>query len=250
MRKPSLRARAWISDICYALLVLVTGCFFAISCALLLSQAIRTSPVRSWTNDWDAVIIAATYLLVCIISIALCVKRRIAVRRRLQRIAKTHYSIVRKEVPQPVHEYISQEFARSCLVAYESQPCNTVHSGWGRPGTRLSGIRFRRALLDTIAEIDARARLVIPSHPNLKPHARMLHHFRFLLPLLPKDEDGLSELHYYDSAIQLARTVDREPTEEEYQRGMNAVASILQMLWECRSEMLEESRMQTNSVIS
>ncbi|KAG2350564.1 hypothetical protein BDR05DRAFT_954663 [Suillus weaverae] len=250
MRKLSLRARAWISDICYALLVLVTGCFFAISCAALLSQAVRTSPVRSWTNNWDAVIIAATYLLVCIISIAFCVKRRVAVRRRLQRIAKTHHSIVRREVPQPVHEYISQEFARSCLVSYESQPRNTIHSGWGRPGTRLSGIRFRRALLDTIAEIDARARLVIPSHPNLKPHARMLHHFRFLLPLLPKDEEGLSELHYYDSAIQLVRTVDREPTEEEYQRGMDAVASILQMLRECRLEMLEDSRVQMNNVMS
>ncbi|KAG1783759.1 hypothetical protein EV702DRAFT_14207 [Suillus placidus] len=250
MRKLSLRARAWISDICYALLVLVTGGFFAISCAALLSQAVRTSPVRSWTNNWDAVIIAATYLLVCIISIAFCVKRRVAVRRRLQRIAKTHHSIVRREVPQPVHEYISQEFARSCLVSYESQPRYTIHSGWGRPGTRLSGIRFRRALLDTIAEIDARARLVIPSHPNLKPHARMLHHFRFLLPLLPKDEEGLSELHYYDSAIQLVRTVDREPTEEEYQRGMDAVASILQMLRECRLEMLEDSRMQINNVMS
>lgn len=250
MRKLSLRARAWISDICYALLVLVTGCFFAISCTALLSQAVRTSPVRSWTNNWDAMIIALTYLLVFIISIAFCVKRRVAVRRRLQRIAKSHHSIVRREVPQPVHEYISQEFARSCLVAYESQPRNTVHSGWGRPGTRLSGIRFRRALLDTIAEIDARARLVIPSHPSLKPHARMLHHFRFLLPLLPKDEEGLSELHYYDSAIQLVRTVDREPTEEEYQRGMDAAASILQMLRECRSEMLEESRMQMNNTIS
>ncbi|KIK47359.1 hypothetical protein CY34DRAFT_799530 [Suillus luteus UH-Slu-Lm8-n1] len=250
MRKLSLRARAWISDICYALLVLVTGCFFAISCTALLSQAVRTSPVRSWTNNWDAMIIAVTYLLVFIISIAFCVKRRVAVRRRLQRIAKSHHSIVRREVPQPVHEYISQEFARSCLVSYESQPRNTVHSGWGRPGTRLSGIRFRRALLDTIAEIDARARLVIPSHPSLKPHARMLHHFRFLLPLLPKDEEGLSELHYYDSAIQLVRTVDREPTEEEYQRGMDAAASILQMLRECRSEMLEESRMQMNTTIS
>ncbi|KAG1757389.1 hypothetical protein EDB19DRAFT_1657224 [Suillus lakei] len=249
MRKLSLRARAWISDICYALLVLVTGCFFAISCVALFSQAVRTSPVRSWTNNWDAVVIAATYLLVCIISIALCVKRRIAVRRRLQRISKTHLSIVRSDVPQPVHEYISQEFARSCLVSYESQPRNTVHSGWGRPGTRLSGIRFRPALLDTIAEIDARARLVIPSHPNLKPHVRMLHHFRFLLPLLPNDEEGLSELHYYDSAIQLVRTVNREPTEEEYQRGMDAVTSILQMLQECRSEMLEEPRMQMNNVM-
>jgi hypothetical protein len=57
----------------------------------------------------------------------------------------------------------------------------------------------------------------------------MLHHFRFLLPLLPMDEEGLSELHYYDSAVQLARTADREPTEKEYQRGMDAVNSILRM---------------------
>ncbi|KAJ8580455.1 hypothetical protein M405DRAFT_53393 [Rhizopogon salebrosus TDB-379] len=262
MRKLSLRARTWISEVCYALLVLVTGCFFAISCAALLSQAVRTSPDKSWTNNGDAVIIGATYFLVCILSIAFCVKRRIAVRRRLQRISKTHRSIVRSEVPQPVHEYISQEFARSCLVSYESQPRNTDHSGWGRPGkhevsffslrayihaagTRLGGVRFRRALLDTIADIDARARVVIPSHPNLKPHTRMLHHFRFLLPLLPMDEEGLSELHYYDSAIQLARTADREPTEKEYQRGMDAVNSILRILNECRLEMLEESTLQS-----
>ncbi|OAX44796.1 hypothetical protein K503DRAFT_764689 [Rhizopogon vinicolor AM-OR11-026] len=243
MRKLSLRARTWISEVCYALLVLITACFFALSCVALLSQAARTSPGRSWADNWDAVIIGATYFLVCILSIALCVKRRIAVRRRLQRISKTHQSITQSEVPQPVHEYISQEFARSCLVSYESQPRNTDHSGWGRPGTKLSGIRFRRALLDTIADIDARARVVIPSHPNLKPHARMLHHFRFLLPLMPMDEEGLSELHYYDSAIQLARTADREPTEEEYQRGMGAANSILQILNECRLEMLEESRM-------
>ncbi|OJA12059.1 hypothetical protein AZE42_06693 [Rhizopogon vesiculosus] len=258
MRKLSLRARTWISEVCYALLVLVTACFFALSCVALLSQAARTSPGRSWADNWDAVIIGATYFLVvsfvcdiyitshndavcyskCILSIALCVKRRIAVRRRLQRISKTHQSITQSEVPQPR---------------------NTDHSGWGRPGTKLSGIRFRRALLDTIADIgeethffadytisvwsDARARVVIPSHPNLKPHTRMLHHFRFLLPLLPMDEESLSELHYYDSAIQLARTADREPTEEEYQRGMGAANSILQILNECRLEMLEESRM-------
>ena len=111
-------------------------------------------------------------------------------------------------------------------------------------GTEHYGIRFRRALLDTIADIggfyvvilrliltdeDAKAHLVIPSHPPLKPHARMLHHFRFILPLLPKDEDGLTPLHYYDSAIQLARTSNREPTEGEFLIGLQAANEIKRM---------------------
>ena len=54
----------------------------------------------------------------------------------------------------------------------------------------------------------------------------MLHHFRFILPLLSKDEDGLTPLHYYDSAIQLARHTSREPTEQEYIVGMRAAREI------------------------
>lgn len=50
----------------------------------------------------------------------------------------------------------------------------------------------------------------------------MLHHFRFILPLLPSDEDELTSLHIYDSAIQLARNSAREPTEAEFEIGMIA----------------------------
>ena len=63
----------------------------------------------------------------------------------------------------------------------------------------------------------------------MRPHARMLHHFRFILPLLSKDEDGLTPLHYYDSAIQLARHASREPTEQEYIVGMRAAKEIQDM---------------------
>ena len=71
-----------------------------------------------------------------------------------------------------MHRYIHQEYIRACLVSYESLPTNVFHEGWGRPGTYLSeilitlrptissiigtkynGIRFRRALLDTIPHI-------------------------------------------------------------------------------------------------
>ena len=68
--------------------------------------------------------------------------------------------------------------------------------------------------------------MVIPRHPPLRPQARMLHHFRFIMPLLGRDGDGLSPLHYYDSAIQLARHAAREPTEQEYLVGMTAAQEI------------------------
>ena len=105
---------------------------------------------------------------------------------------------------------------------------------------------------------DSLAHIVIPLHPKLKPHSRMLHHFRFLNPLLTKDEDGVTPLHYYDSAIQLARNSGRDLTEEEFEVGITAAYQIEQRLGsllysfepgfmfvlmrslnECRLEMLE-----------
>ncbi|KAH7883754.1 hypothetical protein F5I97DRAFT_1895309 [Phlebopus sp. FC_14] len=247
MRSPSSKALRWISQACYALLVVILGCFFAISCVALLEQAVRTLPNASWTNNWDAFSIGASYFLLLFLSIAFCIKRRIAVRRRLQRVSKACDGLSTSDVPRPVHEYISQEFARSCLVSFECQPRGILHPGLGRPGTEHSGIPFRRTLLDTIVDIDARAHLIIPSHPPLKPHARMLHHFRFILPLLPKDEDGLTDLHYYDSAVQLARTSHREPKENEFLIGLQAANEIRRILDECRIAMLEESRIQLDT---
>lgn len=55
----------------------------------------------------------------------------------------------------------------------------------------------------------------------------MLHHFRFIAPLLPQDEDKISPLHYYDAAIQIARISEREPTEEEFCTGMQAAEEIV-----------------------
>ena len=77
--------------------------------------------------------------------------------------------------------------------------------------------------------LDNLAHKVIPHHPELRPHVRMLHHFRFIIPLLPKDEDGLTPLHYYDSGVQLARNSSEEPTEAEYARSMAAAHEIKKM---------------------
>lgn len=56
--------RRSISQLCYVILVLITTLFVAISCALLLSQAARTAPNRSFVKNVDAVIIGASYVAV------------------------------------------------------------------------------------------------------------------------------------------------------------------------------------------
>ena len=109
----------------------------------------------------------------------------------------------------------------------------------------------------SLSILDAKARLLIPSLPPLRPNDRISHHFRFIAPLIPTDDEGRSPLHYYDSAIQLARQADREPTEGEVEVGIVAADEIKRMyvphisrrylkltnlsLFETREEMLEGS---------
>ncbi|TFY73901.1 hypothetical protein EWM64_g10110, partial [Hericium alpestre] len=133
----------------YLFVWLVLGFALSISCIFLLSQAVRTSSRRSWTNNINVLIIIIAYSVVIAVSILFCLKRRIAVFRRLQRISKGHMAIGKGEISKPVYEYISMEYARACLIAWESMPKDTVQEGWGRPGTRYATLNFRRALLDT-----------------------------------------------------------------------------------------------------
>lgn len=231
-----------LSSLTYLLLVLLTVCAILLSCVALLSQAVRTSPSRSWSRNINALIIGASYIVVFFTSLFFCAKRRIAVRLKLQRISKNYRPIGKGDVPNTVHEYITREYLRACLVSYESEPKEAFHPGWGRPGTKYAGVRFRRALLDTVAEIDALAHVVIPAHPVLKPHARMIHHFRFIVPLL----DDPVVLRVYDSAIQLVRNSEGEPTEEEFEVGWEAAEDIKRTLDECRMEMMQGSMTQFN----
>ncbi|KAJ3790244.1 hypothetical protein GGU10DRAFT_340896 [Lentinula aff. detonsa] len=235
-------------QISYILLVLGTFCATLLSCVAILSQAVRTAPNRSWNKNFNALIIGASYIILLIASIFFCLKRTIAVRIKLSRFSRTHKTITRGDVPDSVHKYITEEYARTCLIAHQSQPTDAFHEGWGKPGGQYEGVRFRRALLNTIPKIDSLAHLVIPTHPPLKPHARMIHHFRFILPLLPSNEDELTPLHYYDSIVQLARISHREPTEEEFELGMDSADVIMQALNECRLEMLEGSSTQLNQI--
>ncbi|KAG6850820.1 hypothetical protein H0H93_008123 [Arthromyces matolae] len=234
-----------IGEFAYVFFVLVTVVAVGLSCSALLAQAVRTSPKESWKNNANALVIGASYVIILLASLLYCGKRRIEMRLKLHRISKSSKSLVRGDMPDVVHNYVAQEFVRSCLVSYESLPKDVHHEGWGRP--------------------DELVHIVIPTHPMATPHARMLHRFRFIIPLLPVDEDGLTPLHYYDAAIQLARNGDsRAIGEQEFDGGLAAAETILNWYFdfasntpkfsgfmhfcnslnECRLEMVEGSSTQ------
>ncbi|KAF9044888.1 hypothetical protein BDZ89DRAFT_1127908 [Hymenopellis radicata] len=214
----------FLSSLTYLFLVLVTACVVLLSCFALLSQAVRNSPRQAFKNNYNALVIGASYTLVCFFSMFFCLKRRIAMRLRMSRISKDYRPVSRGDVPHSVHEYITREYLRSCLISSLSIPTTSSHPGWGSHGTPFAGVHFRSTILSTVKVIDELAREVIPHHPPLKPHTRMHHHFRFIAPLLNGEVLAL-----WDSAIQMARLAQREMTEEEFIVGWDAAEEIRRM---------------------
>jgi hypothetical protein len=61
------------------------------------------------------------------------------------------------------------------------------------------------------------------------PHDRVVHHLRTIISLFPRDELGLTVVHYYDSAIQLARFATTDISEDEFRMGMDAADAIVKL---------------------
>lgn len=55
---------AAFSGFIYTVLVFATTACVGLSCAAILSQAVRNSPERSWESNWNAVVIGASYAIV------------------------------------------------------------------------------------------------------------------------------------------------------------------------------------------
>jgi len=128
---------------------------FAVGVSLVgfLSQAVRTSRRRSFKKNIDVLIIGVAYSVVVLTTLAFCVKRRISVVRKLHRLSRGRVALRKGDVPKHVHEYLTQEYSRACLISFESLPKDAHREGWGRPGTRWDGVCFRRLLLDTVPDL-------------------------------------------------------------------------------------------------
>lgn len=91
-------------------------------------------------------------------------RRRVAIRGKLQKISEVYKPLGKGDVPdvryccslspvsdlggqlipylyvvcneQRVHQYINQEYARACLITFASSPKEGYQEGWGLPGKK------------------------------------------------------------------------------------------------------------------
>ena len=59
----SARVLRTLSEAAYVFLVIVTIVATGLSCAAILSQAVRTSPTESWDRNFNALIVGASYVV-------------------------------------------------------------------------------------------------------------------------------------------------------------------------------------------
>ncbi len=79
-----------LTRLLYLLVVIALSLLLLLSCVFLLSQAVRTSPSRNWTRNFNALVIGAAYtFVVCLLSCPY-VEKDVAYERRLSSLYRWH----------------------------------------------------------------------------------------------------------------------------------------------------------------
>ncbi|KAH7104219.1 hypothetical protein BKA62DRAFT_498597 [Auriculariales sp. MPI-PUGE-AT-0066] len=232
MKLPTFRSivRWGLIGISYIFLVLVALLLIVATAAALLLEAKRRS--RDATIDnLKALYIGLGYVILAVATLTLFIVRGREIRNKLARIPQNHVAIREEDVPKSVHVFISHEYLRCAAILAASQPTNGNHEGWGEIGTEYEGIRLRRRLLDTIHELNAAVLFLLPSYPPIRPTTRIAEHLRQLEGILvQRNKRAISSLVEYDSIIEFARYAQREPTMDEFLRGMRAANDLIETL--------------------
>jgi hypothetical protein len=135
-----------ISETTHALFILLIVVAAGLSCAALISQAVRTSPRRDWIGNLNAVVVGASYIILVsfafhlsivppcfydllnsygqlVVSLLFCLKRRVAVRLKLQRISKTFRTVGRSDLPNVRSRCCLARAYLTCTPAVLCQTC-------------------------------------------------------------------------------------------------------------------------------
>ncbi|KAF8328158.1 uncharacterized protein EI90DRAFT_3065764 [Cantharellus anzutake] len=132
------------------------------------------------------------------------------------------------DVPSSVARLISLEYDRACGIARLSQPSAKFQEGWGTPGSTLEGVFFRKAMLETLLDVDREARVLLSSYPPLKPHKTAEGHLKALEALINLQEPSC--LQKYNVLIEQARHAANEPNEFEYEECDRLAKYIITVL--------------------
>ncbi|KAG8905325.1 hypothetical protein FRB99_000206 [Tulasnella sp. 403] len=148
--------------------------------------------------------------------------------KRLKTIPKPYVPIKEGDIPKAVADLVLEEYTRSCITVAVSRPQRAHHPGWGTPGSQYEGIRFRNAILDTIADVDKLARTFLPDLPPLRPHRPMIDHLKRLDFVLLQNDS--TRLRTYHSLVEQARYDEEEPTEADWEKCQEVVGQLRSIL--------------------
>jgi len=206
----------------------------------------RNAKPRGLNSNWNALVVGLSYIVLAFVSLGYYMHRSTRSRRRMAQL-----SVLRPSGPQLpwlVDNYVSGEYARACAIAFASLPNVEKRPGWGSPGSIFEGVRFRTAILDTIAPLHDLARQVVPHLPKLQPRQPLLDYMIPLLPLIPSEGESRNCLHTWIEAVEMARDYSSELNEECFVRGMQAAGKLTKIFDEYNLELLAASTNSSTSV--
>ncbi|KNZ62496.1 hypothetical protein VP01_1263g5 [Puccinia sorghi] len=223
-----------------------------------------TTPV---TAQLTAIVLGST-LLVIIVSLLTSISRYFTVRHTLASIPKPYIPISQGDLPNPIFQIISQEYARIAIISYlaskpthpssrPSQQEQEPHeeklalAAWGKPGSIYHGKRFADQILKDFESLERALDGFLPTRPSppiptrhsstvqgpLRPYLDILSPSSPIQPtpiLLTAAQKLI--LNRYASLIQKAiSTTSAVVTQSDYEIACKCLVILLDQIKLCRS---------------
>ncbi|KAJ3018691.1 hypothetical protein HKX48_002734 [Thoreauomyces humboldtii] len=151
--------------------------------------------------------------------------RSLSIRSALQDIPKLYVPINPSDLPKRVHRLIQADLSKVATISRAAvpRPQDALDLGWGKLGSQLEGVNFRKAAIQTFDLIEQAARDISPllkrdASTSARRHIHLLIHHGFVHPDIGR---------YYVDGYEQLRFARREASETEYREFMKLVAMIL-----------------------
>ncbi|KAI9275603.1 hypothetical protein BDA99DRAFT_495937 [Phascolomyces articulosus] len=164
-------------------LIFLTAVCIAISAADVIVQALFDRTESGRFDLRNLFVVAASYVVLAIASLAFSCSRFFTVRASLQDIPKIYIPIKKDDLPKKVYSHIQGQFddVKHVRKLAEPRPEDIGHVGWGKPGdTQFEGVDFKRVIARTPMFIE-QAALKISSDYARPSHVPTRQYIEYLI---------------------------------------------------------------------
>ncbi|KAI8926791.1 hypothetical protein BC831DRAFT_511366 [Entophlyctis helioformis] len=190
--------------------------------------ALNTIDLLLWIRaDLPALLsVAVSFATLILGSLLLISSRKIASNTAFSDIPKLYMPINSSDVPKPVHEMIQTELSRVAAIRGNAKPQVELlpeSVGWGKPGSRFEGVRFKAAAMRSLTNLETEL-CRISEHLRRDPRMTGRGYMRFLAERKVVAEDvGRFFIDKYETV----RFGPSELSETEFREFMQLYTALL-----------------------